>query len=78
MPYDIEELAGEIAALDAAKQQELFDRVIEMNFQRGLEALSQKHRKRLSQMGTLDQKADEILADIVRLRKKIASDEYPA
>ena len=78
MPYDIDKLAEEIVALDASKQEELFDRVAEMNFRRGLEALSQKYRERLSQKGALNQKAEEVMADLARLRQEIAADEYPA
>ena len=78
MPHEIEELAEQIAALDPPKQEELFDIVAEMNFQRGLDALSRKYRQRLSQKGALERTAHEVMDDLARLRQEIAADEYRA
>lgn len=78
MPHEIDELAEEIAALDPPRQEELLDRVAEMNFQRGLDGLCRKYRERLSQKGTLDRRAQQVMEDLARFRQEIAADEYRA
>jgi hypothetical protein len=40
----LDELATRIATLDPAEQDALWEKVAELNFQRGLEALAQKYR----------------------------------
>ena len=76
MPDTIDKLAEQITALDASEQDALFERVAEMNFQRGLTALSQKYRERLSRKGVLTQQAEEVMAGLAHIRQKIAADEY--
>ena len=78
MSLIIDELAKKIATLDPAEQELLLERVAELNFQRGLEALSQKYRERLAKQGELDQKADEIMTELERVREEIAANDYRA
>jgi hypothetical protein len=77
MSLRIDELAEQIAALDPPDQEALLKRVAELNFQRGLAALSQKYRERLAREGKLEQTADEVMAELKRIREKIAASEYP-
>jgi hypothetical protein len=76
MSLRIEELAEKIAALDPSEQEILLERVAELNFQRGLEVLSQKDQERLAEKGELDQKADEVMAELEQIREEIAADDY--
>jgi len=72
----LDELATQIATLDPADQDVLWEKVAELNFQRGLEALAQKYRARLVAEGTLDQTADTVMTELKKLREKIAADDY--
>jgi len=45
MLLEIDELAQKIVTLDPSKQEVLLEKVAELNFRRGLEALSQKYQK---------------------------------
>jgi hypothetical protein len=72
----LDELATQIAALDPADQDALWEKVAELNFQRGLEARAQKYRARLVVEGTLDQTADAVMTELKKLREKIAADDY--
>ncbi len=78
MSENIGELAERIVAQEPTEQEALIERVAELNFQRGLEALSQRYRKRLAQEGKLDQPATEVLADLAKLREEIAAHDYRA
>ncbi len=78
MSASLNELAERIVALAPAEQEALIERVAELNFQRGLEALSQRYRKRLAQEGQLDQAATEVLAELAKLRETIAAHDYRA
>jgi hypothetical protein len=72
----LDELATKIATLDPAEQEALWEKVAELNFQRGLEALAQKYRARLAAEGTLDQTADTVMAELKKLREEIAANDY--
>lgn len=72
----IDELAGQIISLDSSEQEMLLNRVAELSLQKGLKALSDKYRARLAQEGKLDQKADDILAELRRIREDIAASDY--
>jgi hypothetical protein len=72
----IDELATTIAALDPEEQEALWEKVAELNFQRGLETLSQKYRARLAAEGKLDQTADTVMAELKKLREDIAANDY--
>ena len=76
MSLKVDELAEQVAALGPSEQEELLERVANLNFQRGLEVLSQKYRERLAVAGKLNQKADEAMADLEQIREKIAANEY--
>ena len=76
MSLHLNELATKIATLDPAEQEALWEKVAELNFQRGLEALAQKYRARLAAEGTLDQTADTVMAELKKLREEIAADDY--
>ena len=76
MSLKVDELAEQVAALGPSEQEELLERVANLNFQRGLEGLSQKYRERLAVAGKLNQKADEVMADLEQIREKIAANEY--
>ena len=76
MSLKVDELAQQIAALGPLEQEELLERVADLNFQRGLEALSQKYRERLAVAGKLNQKADEVMAELGQIREGIAANEY--
>ena len=72
----LDELATQIAILDPAEQDALWEKVAELNFHRGLEALAQKYRARLAAEGTLDKTADTVIAELKRLREEIAANDY--
>ena len=76
MSFTIDELAEQIAGLAPSEQEELLERVAELNFQRGLEKLSQKYRERLAAKNKASQKADEIMAELKQIRDEIAPSEY--
>jgi hypothetical protein len=76
MSLNIDQLAEQITTLDRAEQEALLEKIAELNFQRGLEALSQQYRERLAQEGKLDQKATEVMAELERVREEIAAHEY--
>ena len=76
MSHTIDELTEQIAALNPSEQEELWERVAEMNFQRGMEALSQKYRARLATQGKLGQHAEKVMGELAQIRAEIAADEY--
>jgi len=78
MSLSINKLAEQIATLDRAEQEALFEKVAELTFQRGLEALSRQYRERLAREGKLDQRVDEVLAEIERIREEVAAHDYRA
>lgn len=75
MSLKIDALAEQVAALGPSEQEELLERVANLNFQRGLEALSQRYRERLAAKGKLGQKADEVMAELKQIRGEIAANE---
>ena len=76
MSLKVDELAEQVAALGPSEQEEFLERVANLNFRRGLEMLSRKYRERLASAGKLNQKADEVMADLEQIREKIAANEY--
>ena len=76
MSLNIDQLAEQIAALNRGEQEALLEKVAELNFQRGIEALSRQYRERLAQEGKLNQKAAEVMAELERVREEIAAHEY--
>lgn len=77
MTTKVKNLAAKIAALGEHEQQALWGRVAELNFHRGLSALSKQYRERLQQQGQLDRSLEEILVDLKRIREEIAAHDYP-
>lgn len=76
MTPSIDELAQQIVALDRPIQEALLEKVAELNFQRGLEALSRKYRERLAWEGKLDQRTADIMAELAQAREEIAAHDY--
>ena len=76
MSLHLNELAAKIATLDPAEQEALWEKVAELNFQRGLEALARQYRARLAAEGMLDQTADTVMAELKKLREEIVANDY--
>jgi hypothetical protein len=76
MVQPIDALAEEIATLDPREQQTLWEKVAELNVQRGLKDLSRMYRARLAAEGKLDQTADAVMAELKQLREDIAAHDY--
>ena len=74
----IDDLAREITSLDPAAQLALIDKVAQLNFQKGLHDLAKKYRSRLASEGRLNVPADQIWAELHRIREEIAAHDYPA
>jgi len=77
MTARVEKLARQIASLNEADLQALFERVEELSFRQELHALSERYRERLKQQGELDQRAEEVMRNLKRIREEIAALEYP-
>jgi hypothetical protein len=77
MTVRVEELARQIASLEESDLQALLERVEELSFRHGLNALSDRYRKRLEEMGEINQGAETILSKLKQIREEIASREYP-
>jgi len=77
MTSKVENLAAKIVTLGELEQQALWERVAELNFRRGLSALSKQYRERLQQQGQLDRSVEGILADLKQIREEIAAHDYP-
>lgn len=76
MSTKIDELAEKIVTLNSSEQEALLMKVSELNFQRGLKTLSDKYRARLAQESKLNQKADEVIAELSQIRENIAISDY--
>ncbi len=72
----VDEVAQEIANWEAAQQQNLLQKLAELNYRRGLKELSEKIQNRLRAEGKLDQSVDEIFAELARVREAVAADDY--
>ncbi len=72
----IEELANEIVTLKEDEQQLLWKYVADLNFLRGLFALSDKYKERLRIREELNRSSARILTELGYLREEIASDDY--
>ena len=76
MTPNLDELAQQIVALDRTAQEALLEKVAELNFQRGLEALARKYRERLARAGKLDQSTADIMAELEQVREALAAHDY--
>jgi hypothetical protein len=74
----IDDLAREITSLDPSEQRALIDRVAQLNFQKGLHELAAKYRSRLASEGRLNIPAEQVWAELHRLRTEIAAHDYPS
>jgi len=77
MTERVEELAQQIASLEESDLQALLERVEQLSFRRGIDALSERYRKRLERQGKLNEGAETIVLKLKQIRQEIASREYP-
>jgi hypothetical protein len=77
MTARVEELAQQIASLEEPDLQALLERVEELSFRSGINALSDRYRNRLDQQGKLNEGAETILLKLKQIRQEIASRKYP-
>ena len=76
MTARVEELARQIASLKESDLKALLERVEELSFRHGLNALSDRYRERLKEQRGLDEGTEEILLKLQQIRQEIASREY--
>ncbi len=76
MLLEIDELAQKIVTLDPSEQEILLEKVAELNFRRGLEALAQKYQKRLVEEKKLNQRVAEVMSELKRIREEVAANDY--
>jgi len=74
----IYDLASAITDLDPSEQQALLDKVAQLNFQKGLHALSEKYRARLARQNQLNSPPEHVWIELHRIREVIAEHDYPA
>ena len=74
----IDDLANVITELNPSEQQTLFDKVAQLNFQKGLHDLAAKYRARLAREDQLNSKTEQIWIELHRIREEIAEHDYPA
>jgi len=74
----IYDLASAITDLDPSEQQALLDKVAQLNFQKGLHALSEKYRARLARQNQLNSPPEHVWSELHRIREVIAEHDYPA
>jgi len=72
----VDEVAQEIASWETSRQENLLQRLVDLNYRRGLKALSKKIQKRLIAEGKMKQSIDEIFAELARTREEVAADDY--
>ena len=77
MTKRVEELARQIESLAASDLQALLERVEELSFRHGIDALSNRYRKRLKDQAEIDKDTEKILTKLKHIRQEIASHEYP-
>ena len=72
----VDEFAQEIASWESKRQENLLQKLIDLNYRRGLKALSEKIKKRLLAENKLHQSIDEIFAELARVMEVVAADDY--
>lgn len=72
----IDDLAHTITELAPADQQELLEKVAKLNFKKGLADLARKYRTRLASENCLDTSAEQVLAELQRIRQEVVSRDY--
>lgn len=76
MDSRVDEVAQEIASWEKSRQENLLQKLVDLNYRRGLKALSKKIKRRLIAEGKMKQSVDEIFAELARTREKVAADDY--
>jgi len=76
MSVNISEIARKIAKLRASDQSQLLEALADLSYRKGLKALAAKYRQRLAKESKLDQRGNEILAELNKIRRKIAAEDY--
>ena len=76
MTARVEELARQIASLKESDLKALLERVEELSFRHGLNALADRYRERLKEQRELDEGTEEILLELQQIRQEIASREF--
>ncbi len=74
----IDDLANVISDLESSEQQALLDKIAQLNFQKGLYALSEKYRARLARQNKLKSPPEHVWIELHRIREEIAEHDYPA
>ena len=72
----VDEVAQEIASWKKSQQENLLQKLVDLNYRRGLKALSKKIQRRLIAEGKMKQSVDEIFAELARTREEVAADDY--
>lgn len=72
----VDEVAQEIANWEAAQQQTLLQKLVDLNYRRGLKELSEKIQNRLRDEGKLDQSVDEIFAELAQVRGAVVANDF--
>jgi len=72
----VDEVAQEIANWEVAQQEHLLQKLVDLNYRRGLKELSEKIQNRLRAEGKPDQTVDEIFAELARVREAVAAENY--
>jgi len=72
----VDEFAQEIASWESARQENLIQKLVDLNYRRGLKALSEKIQNRLITEGKFHQSVDEIFTELARVREVVAADDY--
>lgn len=72
----VDKVAQEIASWEKSQQENLLHKLADINYRRGLKALSKKIQRRLIAEGKMKQSIDEIFAELARTREEVAADDY--
>ena len=72
----VDEFAQEIASWESTRQETLLQKLVDLNYRRGLKALSEKIKKRLLAEGKFHQSVDEIFAELAQVREIVAANDY--
>lgn len=72
----VDEFAQEISSWEPARQENLLQKLVDLNYRRGLKALSAKIQHRLTAEGKFHQSVDEIFTELAQIRETVAADDY--
>ncbi len=74
---EIEELARRIASLPPPEQERLLEQVATLTLQKGLNALAEKYRARLTRQGSLHESLETTWQALRKVRDEVAARDYP-